>query len=167
MFADVPYFELAAKVVINSFNELYIGDLAFLAMLIGMNNSSGAHCLVCTSKASEFNCPLHTELVPRTKESLVECLEQYMLLASHPTRKAPANYKGVNTEGLWNIDPQRIVIPILHCPMGLVDKVWESFKLWMNLEVEDFGDVTSWQKNCMPQRSKLTTRPKLLRRQIL
>ena len=47
-------------------------------------------------------------------------------------------------EGLWDIDPQRIVVPILHCPMGLVDKVLESFKNWVNLAVENFGgDTTS------------------------
>jgi hypothetical protein len=59
----------------------------------------------------------------RTKESLVECLERFMLLTSNPTRKGPANYKAANGPGLWDIDPQRIVLPILHCPMhmGLVD----------------------------------------------
>jgi hypothetical protein len=111
-------------------------------MLIGMNKSSGAHCLMCMFKGSEFNCPQHTILPARTKEALVECLEQYMLLSSHPTRKAPPNYKGVNGPGLWNINPQRIIIPILHCPMGLVDKVLESFKQWVNLEVEDSKDAT-------------------------
>jgi hypothetical protein len=138
----VPFFELRARLVVTTFNELFIGDLAFLAMLIGMNKSSGAHCLMCMNKASEFNCPMHTELPVRTKEALVECLEQYMLLSSHPTRKGPPNYKGVNGPGLWDIDPQRIIIPILHCPMGLIDKVLESFKHWVNLEVEDFKDAT-------------------------
>jgi hypothetical protein len=75
------------------------------------------------------------------KEALVEYLEQYMIQAWHPTRKAPPNYKGVNGAGLWDIDPQRIIIPILHCPMGLVDKVLESFKHWVNLEVEDLNNV--------------------------
>ncbi|CAB9527704.1 unknown protein [Seminavis robusta] len=49
-FIAVPYYELGAKVVIGRFNELFIGDLAFLAMLIGMNGSSGAHCLLCQLK---------------------------------------------------------------------------------------------------------------------
>ena len=55
-------------------------------------------------------------------------------------RRTPPNYQGVNGKGLVDIDPQRIIIPILHCPMGLVDKVLESFKNWVNLEVEDFHD---------------------------
>jgi hypothetical protein len=135
VFMDVPYFELVAKRIVTSFNELFIGDLAFLAMLIGMNNSSGSHCLMCMFKGSQFNCN-HNSLTKQTKESLIECLEEYMLLAAHPTKKAPANVRGVNNSGLWDIDPQRIIIPILHCPMGLVDKILESLKNWVNLEVE-------------------------------
>jgi hypothetical protein len=139
VFQDVPFFELGAKVTVTSFNELFIGDLAFLAMLVGMNNSSGSHCLMCVRKSSDFNCN-HNQLIRRTKASLVHSLEQYMLLANNPNRKAPANFNGVNSKGLWDIDPQRIVIPILHCPMGLVDKILESLKHWINLDVEDFKD---------------------------
>jgi hypothetical protein len=141
VFFNVPFFELGTKLVISSFNELFIGDLAFLAMLIGMNHSSSAHCLMCMLKKSEFNCA-HGDLVLRTKETMEHCLEQYLLLVANRNRRAaPPNYMGVNAVGLWDIDPQRIIIPILHCPMGLVDKVLESFRNWMNLEVEDFRDA--------------------------
>jgi hypothetical protein len=139
VFIDVPHFELGAKLIVSCFNELFIGDLAFLAMLIGMNNSSGSHCLMCMFKGAQFNCN-HNSITKRTKESLTECLEEFMLLSSHLTRKAPSNFRGVNSSGLWDIDPQRIIIPILHCPMGLIDKILESFKGWVNLEVEDFHD---------------------------
>ena len=60
VFDGVKYFELGAKVVISSFNSLFIGDLAFLAMLIGMNSSSGSHCLLCMTSRKDFNrstCP--------------------------------------------------------------------------------------------------------------
>jgi hypothetical protein len=142
VFIGIPFYELGAKVVIHEFNELFIGDLAFLAMLIGMDHSSGAHCLMCTLKGSEFNLDDGDSTNPptlRTKENLAECLEKYMLLATQ--RNAPANVMGVNAMGLLDIDPQRIIIPILHCPMGLVDKVLESFKQWVNLDVEDFKDT--------------------------
>jgi hypothetical protein len=142
VFDGVKHFQLGAKVVISTFNELFIGNLAFLAMLIGMNNSSGAHCLMCMMTRSEFNCPLHHQLELRTKEKLVECLEQFILLSNNNNRKqGPANYKGVNANGLWDIDPQQIVLPILHCPMGLVDKVLEAFKKWVHYEVEDFHNL--------------------------
>jgi hypothetical protein len=137
VFDGVPYFELVGKVVITNFHQLFIGDLAFLAMLIGMNNSSGMHCLMCMFGKNMFNCE-HDSKVPRTKESLATCLEQYMLLRAQ--KKNKANYKGVNSLGLWDIDPQRIIIPILHCPMGLVDKLLETFKAWVNMDVEDYHD---------------------------
>jgi hypothetical protein len=91
-------------------------------------------------KGSKVNCE-HNRLTLRTKEKLVECLEEYMLLSSCPNPKAQPNSMGINSPGLWNINPQQIVIPILHCPMGLVDKALESFKQWVNLDVEDFKDV--------------------------
>jgi hypothetical protein len=138
MFSDVPYHELAAKMTISKFNECFIGDLAFLAMLIGMKNSSGDHCLMCEKKGSEFNCN-HNQLTMRTRASLEACLAEFMRLSSLP-KKPPANYKGVNCAGLWDIDPQRIIVPILHCPMGLVDKILESMKQWVNLNVEDYHD---------------------------
>jgi hypothetical protein len=56
VFLGVQFFELEAKVVNNEFNKLFIGNLAFLAMLIGMNHSAGDHCLMCALKGSEFNC---------------------------------------------------------------------------------------------------------------
>lgn len=143
VFQDVECANLAATLVISSFNELFIGDLAFLAMLIGMNHSAGSHCLMCMAKAREFNNPPEQQLEMRSRDKLVECLEQYVLLHSHATKKGPPNYQGVNSRGLWDIDPQRIIIPVLHCPMGLIDKVLESFQRWVNLEVENFQDANT------------------------
>jgi len=40
---------------------------------------------------------------------------------------------------LLDVDPQRLLVPTPHCPMGLVDKALESFKGWINLHVEDLG----------------------------
>lgn len=140
-FMDIPYFELGFKRVISRFNVLFIGDLAFLAMLLGMSGSSGAHCLLCDAKAAEFNCQQHPMSL-RTKESLAECLQQHSSNTANSNRKnPPANYKGVNCSPLCDIDPKRIIIPVLHCPLGLVDKVLESFKAWVNLEAENLNDV--------------------------
>jgi hypothetical protein len=62
VFEGVHFFELRSRLVVTTFNELFIGDLAFLAMLIGMNKSAGAHCLMCMCKAADFNCPEHEVL---------------------------------------------------------------------------------------------------------
>jgi hypothetical protein len=59
-----------------------------------------------------------------------------------PKRKnKPAKYFGVNGAGLWDIDLQRILIPILHCPMGLVDKVLESFKHTVNKTLPETAPI--------------------------
>jgi hypothetical protein len=135
---SVPYYTLEARMVVSNFHEMFIGDLAFLAMLVRMNNSAGQHCLLCMHTASNFACP-HNTLEPQTKAKLEECLAQYMVLSAAPT-KTPPNFKGVNGPGLWDIDPQRVIVPILHCPMGLIDKILETMKVWINLHVEDLKD---------------------------
>lgn len=61
-----------------------------------------------------------------------------VLIADNRRKKASANVNGFNS-----IDPQRTVIPISHCPVGLVDKVLEPFKAWVNLEVDDLNYDTS------------------------
>ena len=57
--------------------------------------------------------------------------------------KSANNVDGVNSIGLLDVDPQRLLVPMLHCPMGLVDKVLESFKTWINLHVEELGNESN------------------------
>ena len=145
-FKNVPLYDLRVKVVVSNFHDLYVGDLAFQAMLVGMNHSSGDHCLLCRYKAAEFNCePHHTreEATIRSKESLSECLNEFNRLRL--AGKNVANFQGVNTVGLLDVDPQRLIVPILHCPMGLVDKVLQSFKAWVNVDVESLNDEQAEQ----------------------
>jgi len=130
--ADFAFGDLRTSKVVGNFHDLYVGDLAFLAMAIGMNNSSGAHCIQCTKKAREFNCDQINDV--RTKASLTECVNEFN--RQRLTNKSIRNHKGVNTLGFLDIDPQRIIVPILHSPMGLVDKVLETFKAWAIWEVE-------------------------------
>jgi len=132
---DLDISDLRVTSVISNLNDLYVGDLAFLAMSIGMNNSAGAHCIQCQKKAADFNCDqMHPNEV-RTKASLTTCLNEHN--TRKLTSKSVRNHKGVNSIGLLDIDPQRIVVPMLHCPMGLVDKVLEVFKAWTTYEVEN------------------------------
>ena len=140
-FPDVPIFRFRMTPVISTFHDLYVGDLAFQAMLIGMKNSSGDHCLLCRYKAAQFNCgagETREATNIRNKASLTECLNEFN--RQKLSGQNPANYQGVNSVGLLDIDPQRLIVPILHCPMGLVDKILESFKLWVNLEVEHINN---------------------------
>jgi len=132
---DLALTDLRASKIITNFNDLYVGDLAFLAMAIGMNNSAGAHCIQCLRKAADFNCDqIHPQDV-RTKASLTECLNEFN--TQRLRIRSVRNHKGVNSIGLLDIDPQRIIVPILHCSMGLVDKVLEVFKDWTTADVEE------------------------------
>jgi len=126
------------RIVVSNFNDLCVGDLAFLAMVIGMNNSAGAHCIHCMKKATEFDCEELLAQDIRTKGSLTTCLNEYN--TRKLATKSVRNHKGVNTIGMLDIDPQRIIVPTLHCPMGLVDKVLESFKSWSIYEAESLPD---------------------------
>jgi len=118
--------------VISNFNDLHVGDLAFLAVAIGMNDSAGAHCVHCFAMARQFGHKLAPQNM-RTKASLTESLNDLHALR---LRKQARNVRGVNNVGLMDIDPQRITVPVLHCPMGLVDKVLTVFKEWTIFECE-------------------------------
>jgi len=138
-FPEIAAAQLRTKIVIHCFNDFYVGDLACLAMILGMCNSDRYYCIFCHAVAPQFN-KLTGNLEAtrkRTQQSLMQCLHSHQQeLASCTTKKKPANYRGVNSHPLLQFDPQRIIIPILHTPMGLVDKILESFNLWVNLEVE-------------------------------
>jgi len=130
---NFAFHDLVAVKVISNFNDLYVGDLAFLSMAIGMNNLSGAHCIHCTKRAHQFNSVIEPHKV-RTKASLTQCLNRYV--EDSLRVKSVRNHLGVNSVALIDIDPKRIIAPILHCPMGLVDKVLEVFKAFTALEFE-------------------------------
>jgi hypothetical protein len=52
------------------------------------------------------------------------------------TKQRISNVKGINSQFLLSIDPIKIIVPILHVPMGLVDKVLEHHLHWLQLNVE-------------------------------
>jgi hypothetical protein len=137
---EVSAHQLNVKLVVTNFHDFYVGDLAFLAMLLGMVRSEHQQCILCTTRATDFNLPDSNIIVAwkRTVHSLQSCLRLYQIdLANATNRKQkPANHKGVNQHPLLDVDPQRVLVPLLHTAMGLVDKVLESFKAWINLEVE-------------------------------
>ena len=132
--------DFRVTVVISNFHDLYVGDLAFLCMAVGMNHSDGAHCAHCTTKARDFNVQQIEADQIRTRASLTPCLIEFN--RQKERRKDVRNYKGVNCVGLLDIDPQRIIVPVLHCPMGLVDKVLAHFKAWTIYDVEKLPETS-------------------------
>jgi len=125
--------------VTSQFHDLHVGDLAFLAMCLGVNNSAGQHCVACEKIARQFDCEQMHENKFRAKASLAHCLNEHHRLRMRRNgmeKKSVRNHLGVNSLGLLDIEPNRIIVPILHCPMGLVDKVLETFKAWVTFEAE-------------------------------
>jgi hypothetical protein len=80
----------------------------------------------------------------RTKETLKKCLAKFVercqKCKDKNLKEKPTNEKGVNCSGLLDIDPERIIVPILHCRLGLIDKVLVAFNKYVNLHVEDLYD---------------------------
>ena len=115
-------------VIVDNFYDFYIGDIVFLSLLLGMENSDGSHCIYCERKQRDFNCNIHTDPNKiRTKENMERCYKKF----KKKTQKNCKNVNGVNRKFLLSVDPKRIIIPILHCPMGLVDKVLQYFMTWI------------------------------------
>ena len=137
---DVASEDLRVSTIVSNFHDLCVGDLAFLAMVIGVNNSAGHCCVHCQKGSKGFNCDQTQPQHMRTKASLANCLNKHN--ARRMTNKGTRNHLGVNNIGLLDVDPQRIIVPILHCPMGLVDKVLETFKLW-SISVESLPDESN------------------------
>jgi hypothetical protein len=53
---------------------------------------------------------------------------------------------GINCDQLLDFDPQQILVPLLHCPMGLIDKVFETFSGWVGLYVERYEENETDEK---------------------
>ena len=114
------------KRVVSNFYDLYIGDIAFLATILGMESSEACYCLLCTLGASQFNCDLEDCVSKRrTIQNMYASLIKYL----HKSRTSVSlkNVDGVNNFPLIPVDVTKVIVPILHCPMGLVDKLISSF----------------------------------------
>jgi hypothetical protein len=55
-------------------------------------------------------------------------------------KTAPTYKFGVSMYPLFKINPERIVIPLLHCEMGLLNKFNEWFQDWILLWVEELPE---------------------------
>jgi hypothetical protein len=122
----VKIWNLKVKRVVSNFYGLYIGDITFLATILGMESSEAHWCLLCATGTKDFNCDLEDCVrKQRTVQNMYTCLLQYL----HKARNSQSvkNVDGVNNTRLIPVDPAKILVPILHCPMGLVDKLLSSF----------------------------------------
>jgi hypothetical protein len=136
---DVFHWNLQCVKTISQFFDFYIGDLAFLALILGLVNSDSYWCVLCSLNGRTFNCDEEqVEEKLRTMENIRELLVQYI----ESGEKTP-NILGVNSKPLLPVDPARLIVPILHCPMGLVDKLLEVFSDWVYFNVLELDELSS------------------------
>ena len=124
--------EFTIREIVHNFELFVLGDLEFECQVMGMNKSDGKHCMLCATQFTEFNyCRETIEERQRTTETMKDHYKEYE--ARKINKPDLRNYKGVNGKPLLPIDPRNIIIPILHCPMGLVEKIYEQLLWWIFL----------------------------------
>jgi hypothetical protein len=124
--------DATATKVISCFHDLYVGDLAFFAVILGMPGQSSGRCLSCNLTSINFisACDKDAFSIERIKE----CLQ--MLKQKQASGRKTKNINGVTAEMLLPISClSKVLVPTLHCPMGLIDKFLESFMGWAHREV--------------------------------
>lgn len=133
-FSSVPAHRIGIKKVITSFHDFYMGDLAFLAMTLGMEGSDGYHCLLCNKGGSKFNCPYHeVEGNRRTLGSITQALITFD--ERKMSNKSLANIDGVNEKLLFKtISPDKILLPMLHCVIGLINKIMHELNSFVLMD---------------------------------
>ena len=110
--------------VVSQFHDLYIGDLAFFAVVLGMPGASSSRCLFCNITSANFNCACDADAF--SVDKIMECLQT--LHDRQNSGLKTKNINGVSNKMLLPISHLgKILIPTLHCPMGLIDKFLESF----------------------------------------
>jgi hypothetical protein len=134
--------------VITSFQSFLTGDCAYLCMTQGLNNSSGCWCHLCEAPSSLFHDDAMADDPIAAYRSLASIEANRLDYVNRPaSQKGKANKTGVNTRTLLNIEPSHVLVPILHCPMGLVDKILETFSYWAYVHVLKFTGLDEEERN--------------------
>lgn len=139
----VDAWKLQIKKIISNFYDNYFGDLKFLCTTAGMEGSSSCWCPLCEKSKSQFNCSKEsTKDSKRTKRKLEEAYLAFELKSQ--TSASVNNVRGVNLPQLFEtMDIENFIIPVLHSPMGLVNKVCESMLFWVIYDCIELPDEGS------------------------
>jgi hypothetical protein len=97
-------------------HHLVFSDLKSQSIMLGQTNSECRHCTLCTREPSSFGKGVMSEREMRTILSQEQSLAEYQRLAH---KRRVCNIHAVNKPPLIDqLDPQSLVVPILHTPMG-------------------------------------------------
>jgi hypothetical protein len=129
--------DLHWSLAVSHFNDLYVADLELLANLIGMLNCGSNNCCWCEQRQGKFGEGLGTK---RTRASLDAHFRTYQAREQAGIEKGnktkPKAVYGVTKYPLLGIDPAKVLIPSLHCEIGLINRSNEAQVDWVQLEVE-------------------------------
>jgi hypothetical protein len=96
------------------------GNLAFQAMIMGIEAMSGHHCLMCQLIRKEFNDDRHAHGLPWTFPELV-CIGKEVNSNRTPQQ-------GVKQEPQWLfLKFEHHMVPLLHCLIGISNNLLDKF----------------------------------------
>jgi hypothetical protein len=107
------------KKIVSNFYDLYFADTALLSTLLGMEGAEGSRCLGCgitNANYGQHNCADNLLSIDYL-ESLLD-----LVLSQRQGKKYPR---------MLPITPQKMVIAVMHCEMGLVNKAIVFYLLWV------------------------------------
>ena len=94
------------------------GDLAFQAMILGRESMSGAHCMMCMLKNSEFDRPM----------SGLPWKFQYIIEAGKKAEEKGRSINGVKQAPWWPfLKFENHMVPLLHCMIGIGNNLLDRF----------------------------------------
>ena len=91
----------------------------------------------------------------RTLESINRCLFQWGI---HGHKKSLNNIHGVNSKRMLPVEPNKIIISELHCPMGLVDKWEEHIMEWIALNCMNVKEEHRWLREIVRAKMYMKSR---------
>ena len=118
--------------VIQCFKVVIAGDLSFFATSTGRDGHSSVRCVYCDSSSSEWN----VTLPPSANKMTLSKLNHYADIYSCSSCPKKLDTKGVIMKPLFNIEPEFYIVPLLHLLIGIVNKLWSSFILFLDEFVE-------------------------------
>ncbi len=118
--------------------ELYIvGDLAFYALLLGMDGMSPHHCLLCEMKGSDMK-DLNGQADMREYGKMKRLGEAHQRkIASSKTATEPKAELGCKDIPWFDfLRTERFIVPLLHCLIGIGDAILAKFREEVSEKIE-------------------------------
>ena len=125
--------------VIPGFNLFITGDLAFYATISGRENYSSCGCPYCNKTRYDWQNLSSKDKDKKDEISLFRIKQIHRKkekYSSNDTTTLPFKTYGVKTMPLWDVEPTRFIIPLLHLEIGMVNKAWSTFTFYLRDKID-------------------------------